>query len=132
MDLVSYYFFFFQAEDGIRDIGVTGVQTCALPIWRRKCRDRDLLPRWVGSNGGWIDLDWNETGTPSAGDPSNGSRAALTIVGFRLIRAARRRRQSHPRSTRSGLVRSRGRDRRDGNCVAFLRRNRLSQAWHAS
>src|SRR3712207_5606165 len=27
-------FFFFQAEDGIRDIGVTGVQTCALPIYR--------------------------------------------------------------------------------------------------
>src|SRR3712207_9535489 len=26
-------YFFFQAEDGIRDIGVTGVQTCALPIW---------------------------------------------------------------------------------------------------
>src|SRR3712207_8732499 len=26
------YLFFFQAEDGIRDIGVTGVQTCALPI----------------------------------------------------------------------------------------------------
>src|SRR5258707_6557944 len=29
---VRYVFFFFQAEDGIRDIGVTGVQTCALPI----------------------------------------------------------------------------------------------------
>src|SRR5207249_9193314 len=29
----SYYmFFFFQAEDGIRDRNVTGVQTCALPI----------------------------------------------------------------------------------------------------
>src|SRR3712207_7119065 len=27
-------FFFFQAEDGIRDIGVTGVQTCALPIFK--------------------------------------------------------------------------------------------------
>src|SRR5258708_30965459 len=27
-------FFFFQAEDGIRDDLVTGVQTCALPIWR--------------------------------------------------------------------------------------------------
>src|SRR6266498_6147144 len=26
-------FFFFQAEDGIRDADVTGVQTCALPIW---------------------------------------------------------------------------------------------------
>src|SRR5436305_8111071 len=25
--------FFFQAEDGIRDADVTGVQTCALPIW---------------------------------------------------------------------------------------------------
>src|SRR5256885_5572517 len=28
-----YYFFFFQAEDGIRDYKVTGVQTCALPIF---------------------------------------------------------------------------------------------------
>src|SRR2546430_4660612 len=30
----AYYifFFFFQAEDGIRDLTVTGVQTCALPI----------------------------------------------------------------------------------------------------
>src|SRR3989449_11006595 len=26
-------FFFFQAEDGIRDVAVTGVQTCALPIY---------------------------------------------------------------------------------------------------
>src|SRR2546422_6390027 len=31
-------FFFFQAEDGIRDVAVTGVQTCALPIssWSRR------------------------------------------------------------------------------------------------
>src|SRR2546429_2418237 len=29
------YFFFFQAEDGIRDVAVTGVQTCALPILNR-------------------------------------------------------------------------------------------------
>src|SRR5689334_24163860 len=28
----NFYFFFFQAEDGIRDGTVTGVQTCALPI----------------------------------------------------------------------------------------------------
>src|SRR5690554_7008261 len=28
-----FFFFFFQAEDGIRDADVTGVQTCALPIW---------------------------------------------------------------------------------------------------
>src|SRR5256884_3662754 len=29
-------FFFFQAEDGIRDVAVTGVQTCALPIFRER------------------------------------------------------------------------------------------------
>src|SRR2546422_6961647 len=32
---ISFFFcfFFFQAEDGIRDVAVTGVQTCALPIF---------------------------------------------------------------------------------------------------
>src|SRR5256884_2106073 len=34
-------FFFFQAEDGIRDVAVTGVQTCALPI---SPRPRDDVP----------------------------------------------------------------------------------------
>src|SRR5690349_23962432 len=29
----DFFFFFFQAEDGIRDLYVTGVQTCALPIF---------------------------------------------------------------------------------------------------
>src|SRR5256885_12209814 len=49
MKLISYavlggiFFFFFQAEDGIRDYKVTGVQTCALPIWPR---------RW-GRSRGW-------------------------------------------------------------------------------
>src|SRR5688572_33317037 len=32
MYMLSYPIFFFQAEDGIRDLTVTGVQTCALPI----------------------------------------------------------------------------------------------------
>src|SRR2546422_11634710 len=32
MSLPFSFFFFFQAEDGIRDVAVTGVQTCALPI----------------------------------------------------------------------------------------------------
>src|SRR3712207_7228904 len=48
-------FFFFQAEDGIRDIGVTGVQTCALPIFQARlvalARAHDLLTResWEGA-----------------------------------------------------------------------------------
>src|SRR5690606_40936352 len=36
------FFFFFQAEDGIRDFHVTGVQTCALPI--------SLFLQWYGAN----------------------------------------------------------------------------------
>src|SRR5258708_27423884 len=38
----SYFFFFFQAEDGIRDDLVTGVQTCALPIFRPHTRLDEL------------------------------------------------------------------------------------------
>src|SRR5690554_7357261 len=37
------FFFFFQAEDGIRDADVTGVQTCALPIYI----DRTLTTIWI-------------------------------------------------------------------------------------
>src|SRR2546427_12878945 len=35
---VICFFFFFQAEDGIRDLTVTGVQTCALPIFAARLR----------------------------------------------------------------------------------------------
>src|SRR5687767_7186617 len=46
-------FFFFQAEDGIRDKLVTGVQTCALPIWtvvnERDELGSDLVPDYLTS-----------------------------------------------------------------------------------
>src|SRR5947209_13632787 len=45
---VGDYFFFFQAEDGIRDIGVTGVQTCALPISLLGDRGTGRRPRAAG------------------------------------------------------------------------------------
>src|SRR3712207_6863155 len=38
----SSWCFFFQAEDGIRDIGVTGVQTCALPIYMKFSAQLDV------------------------------------------------------------------------------------------
>src|SRR2546429_4795017 len=50
----GFLLFFFQAEDGIRDVAVTGVQTCALPISRpfrpspssgSPCRGRPPPPR---------------------------------------------------------------------------------------
>src|SRR5205807_7734232 len=42
------FFFFFQAEDGIRDYKVTGVQTCALPILRRVRARADERVRDLG------------------------------------------------------------------------------------
>src|SRR5215510_12745441 len=42
------FFFFFQAEDGIRDGHVTGVQTCALPISTLTFRKEDVRTSYVG------------------------------------------------------------------------------------
>src|SRR5437764_9750729 len=41
-DVGSRGLFFFQAEDGIRDTSVTGVQTCALPISRSLSRNPEI------------------------------------------------------------------------------------------
>src|ERR1039457_1234517 len=41
------FLFFFQAEDGIRDYKVTGVQTCALPIWVNKMAIKEVKVRYV-------------------------------------------------------------------------------------
>src|SRR2546422_9846404 len=47
------FFFFFQAEDGIRDVAVTGVQTCALPIsFRIEQREGGMTTRaWIDAQG---------------------------------------------------------------------------------
>src|SRR3712207_8082668 len=46
--------FFFQAEDGIRDIGVTGVQTCALPIFTSAIiASEGSLSRGLGQSAGF-------------------------------------------------------------------------------
>src|SRR6266496_4929884 len=45
-----FFFFFFQAEDGIRDLYVTGVQTCALPISPTWCHMHEYgttLEQWA-------------------------------------------------------------------------------------
>src|ERR1041385_9142213 len=56
-DMVLGCLFFFQAEDGIRDVAVTGVQTCALPISPfGACLFSILYQRTPPSNGdhdGW-------------------------------------------------------------------------------
>src|SRR5262249_56578952 len=53
------WLFFFQAEDGIRDWSVTGVQTCALPIYLENCQ---------------ISLECVPGGTPTLGLPDKAGR----------------------------------------------------------
>src|SRR2546427_3404509 len=48
ISLCRQSFFFFQAEDGIRDLTVTGVQTCALPIWN-SVRQHETVLRFRSS-----------------------------------------------------------------------------------
>src|SRR6266576_4775394 len=43
--MIIFIFFFFQAEDGIRDLYVTGVQTCALPILQQRWLRRGSVLR---------------------------------------------------------------------------------------
>src|ERR1035437_10889019 len=89
--------FFFQAEDGIRDIGVTGVQTCALPIWwvvadfvtKRMVESR--LTAHVQNNivGDWVRFTLNyNTGAAmniSLGDASRVVFTALALVMLAVI-----------------------------------------------
>src|SRR2546430_6095400 len=49
--LVFFSFFFFQAEDGIRDLTVTGVQTCALPISNGRRRPSSRSRRGISPRG---------------------------------------------------------------------------------
>src|SRR5260370_42140058 len=51
--ILMLFFFFFQAEDGIRDSSVTGVQTCALPIFEPAMRDSAAYREfWASLNRG--------------------------------------------------------------------------------
>src|SRR3712207_8183719 len=82
-------FLFLQAEDGIRDIGVTGVQTCALPICRRASPPRppagrsaapadrgEAIPRGPseGAAGGREDRHPHPWRAPPRSPPRSGER----------------------------------------------------------
>src|SRR5215204_714067 len=49
-----YPFFFFQAEDGIRDHCVTGVQTCALPILDKAADGHKIKWQWLKGHAGHV------------------------------------------------------------------------------
>src|SRR2546430_12011456 len=51
-------FFFFQAEDGIRDLTVTGVQTCALPIYNALEQGRIAAAAITGKPAPGLQVPW--------------------------------------------------------------------------
>src|SRR2546426_6607101 len=83
-------FFFFQAEDGIRDYKVTGVQTCALPICARSCSASGRASRTCPSR--------PRRATATRGAARSGRRAASDErpCSSRWRRLRRRRRQRRP------------------------------------
>src|SRR5258708_11162435 len=90
MSSAAFYFFFFQAEDGIRDDLVTGVQTCALPI------SRQFKKRYFYLNSSVLNvnrnltlllfLSWGGSGWAQSGLPSPSE-----FLGYELGRSEERR-----------------------------------------
>src|SRR6266508_6065423 len=73
---VLTFFFFFQAEDGIRDGHVTGVRTCALPIFHYSQGMTGTITVGKGApGGGGTATTTASTGTPVVSSPSAASNA---------------------------------------------------------
>src|SRR5438876_1257076 len=101
---VAFFFFFFQAEDGIRDGRVTGVQTCALPIFT------PLYLRGRPIDGGAVLAIF---------------KIRLTSVSFRSLNTNRGAPRAYKRRARAGAIFSRSEERRVGKEC----RSRWSR-WH--
>src|SRR2546422_6636663 len=107
--IVMFFFFFFQAEDGIRDVAVTGVQTCALPIFaetgveRERLKDIAVLAVWRAR--------WNPAAAPALAEASTATFSdhrrrgleipqrpmqipAVRLDGFRHVRIENDQRQT--------------------------------------
>src|SRR5205085_4834750 len=98
--LALLFVFFFQAEDGIRDLTVTGVQTCALPISRRRLRParrRAGRPRGQG-RGARRSRRRGGSGAP----PACAARAPRTACGAPRSRRSEERRVGKEGRARGG------------------------------
>src|SRR5256885_9510466 len=84
-----FIFFFFQAEDGIRDYKVTGVQTCALPISQKWGGvHRKMMRNRISASG--------PTWPVIAAQPSTGGMAPEALILFLIIdRKSTRLNSSH-------------------------------------
>src|SRR5215207_7707500 len=118
-----FFFFFFQAEDGIRDPLVTGVQTCALPICRgrRGGEARDRRARAFAPRGE------NLLGGGQGRAPASGGGAVFERAGARRARARGREARRGAAETAFGraVVRpGRGRRTRRRRAHALVRARR--------
>src|SRR2546427_7510969 len=87
-------FFFFQAEDGIRDLTVTGVQTCALPISRPR-PPPGTGPRAGarrGCGGRWRPPQWHPRPAPRSAHRPRASRRWSRWASRQIGRASCRER----------------------------------------
>src|SRR5256885_8799975 len=87
----SHVFFFFQAEDGIRDYKVTGVKTCALPILWKRTRSRALSGRGASPSSSRVPSTSTEA-TSFPGAPATSPRSsAVRSTPWRFTRSEERR-----------------------------------------
>src|SRR5437764_7444638 len=86
-----FCFFFFQAEDGIRDTSVTGVQTCALPIWARHSVRAAALSKNPPVFRACPGKRRARSDAPYPADESGGGAALRRSVTTRLTRSEERR-----------------------------------------
>src|SRR5690606_40560701 len=86
--LFFFFFFFFQAEDGIRDFHVTGVQTCALPIFGYPVYPNDSGDPVMDADPEDIDLLY---GSPELGKDHFGVSGGLGINFWFAKRSEERR-----------------------------------------
>src|SRR2546430_9380756 len=94
-----FFFFFFQAEDGIRDLTVTGVQTCALPI---------LVSRELEDGGGWwrmVEVNTARSACfPTSSEPISRSSPSALAPSIVSIRNARSEEHTSELQSQSNLV----------------------------
>src|SRR5205807_4079261 len=111
---VRGFFFFFQAEAGIRDYKVTGVQTCALPISSGRAAAETMPCDWPSGGGGGggtgagaVAVGPVEPNSPTgSGDPSAAAGAVLVaiLVSSTAARSEERRVGKAGRSGRAAVA----------------------------
>src|SRR2546430_9102300 len=112
--LLRLYFFFFQAEDGIRDLTVTGVQTCALPIYagQRQIEFRRTLRVMTGHAAFCLE---QLLAIVTRGDPKN----RIGLLAGRCIPEIRSEEHTSELQSQSNLV-----------CRLLLEKKKITQAMY--